>query len=373
MRFRLIFAFTLLLGCGSNGNQMIPVEPMDVAEENTMVDAMMNLDATISMDTTPEASVVDQLAVMDIGRDVPVDTTAPDVVRTDGTTCIPGEPTEVIRTAILVPHCGECHGARRTIEQGLDLFSPGLEARILTRTSTQCAGRRIVVPGNPDGSLLMRKIRGSQGTCGDPMPLGGAPLNLAETARVEAWIRSLTSPCPYDAGVPDVMVGVDAPRPDVGVDAPRPDVGVDAPRPDVVVGVDAPRPDVVVGVDAPRPDVVVGVDAPRPDVVMSAPRLSLDVQPLFVTYCVRCHGTTSPSAGLTLTTGASYRELVGVSASCGGGVLVQSSSPTTSYLINKLTGTGICSGVRMPRGGTALSTTEIDTVRQWIAAGALNN
>jgi hypothetical protein len=356
MRSYLLFAFTLFLGCGSDGNQVVPVMPLDVAEESTMVDAVVTFDTVISMDTTPETSVVDRLAITDVVRDVPMDTTTLDVIRTDGSMCIPGEPTEVIRAAIFVPHCGECHGARPTIEQGLNLFSPGLEARVLTRTSTQCAGRRIVVPGDPDGSLLMRKIRGSQGTCGDPMPLGSAPLTIVETARVEAWIRSLASPCPYDGGVPDAMVGVDASRPDVGVDAPRPDVAVDASRPDV-------------GVDAPRPDV--GVDAPRPDV--AAPRLSRDVQPLFDTHCIRCHGTTSPSASLTLTTGASYRELVGVSASCGGGVLVQSSSPTTSYLINKLTGTTLCSGVRMPRGGPYLSATEIDTIRQWIAAGALNN
>ena len=44
-----------------------------------------------------------------------------------------------------------------------------------------------------------------------------------------------------------------------------------------------------------------------------------------------------------------------------------SGDPRASYLVNKLTGNGLCSGSRMPKTGAALSAAEIDTVRAWIA------
>jgi hypothetical protein len=46
-------------------------------------------------------------------------------------------------------------------------------------------------------------------------------------------------------------------------------------------------------------------------------------------------------------------------------------SPSTSYLINKLTGTGMCSGLRMPRNRAALGTADMDVIRGWISGGAL--
>jgi hypothetical protein len=44
-----------------------------------------------------------------------------------------------------------------------------------------------------------------------------------------------------------------------------------------------------------------------------------------------------------------------------------------SYLINKLTGVGMCSGSQMPKVGTKLTTAQIDTIKGWINAGAPNN
>jgi hypothetical protein len=44
-----------------------------------------------------------------------------------------------------------------------------------------------------------------------------------------------------------------------------------------------------------------------------------------------------------------------------------------SYIVHKLEGGPDIVGVRMPQGGPFLSVAQIDTVKSWIDAGALNN
>ncbi|MBL8950054.1 MAG: hypothetical protein JNK82_04715 [Myxococcaceae bacterium] len=41
-----------------------------------------------------------------------------------------------------------------------------------------------------------------------------------------------------------------------------------------------------------------------------------------------------------------------------------------SYLVNKLTGTGMCLGSQMPKGSGSLTAAQLDTVRAWNATGA---
>ena len=54
-------------------------------------------------------------------------------------------------------------------------------------------------------------------------------------------------------------------------------------------------------------------------------------------------------------------------------VIVKPGDPTNSYLIQKLKGVNMCSGVRMPKFGTALSNSDLQTIADWISQGALNN
>ncbi len=56
-----------------------------------------------------------------------------------------------------------------------------------------------------------------------------------------------------------------------------------------------------------------------------------------------------------------------------GAVIVKPGSLDESYLMNKLTGIGMCSGVRMPKEGAPLTANELQTIADWICQGAQNN
>jgi len=115
-----------------------------------------------------------------------------------------------------------------------------------------------------------------------------------------------------------------------------------------------------------------------------------DVYPLFVNTCngSGCHnsegGTVTPKAMLDLVGSATaHGELVGVASPQCTPVknLVVAYDVSASYLINKLTGVGVCLGQPMPRSpGSSglpnpppLSAAQIDLVRAWIGTGALDN
>ena len=104
--------------------------------------------------------------------------------------------------------------------------------------------------------------------------------------------------------------------------------------------------------------------------------LSTQVQPIFTASCTTgCHGGARPAAGMSLLSGAAYSNLVGVAASgcTGGQIRVVRGSVSTSYLVNKLTGVGMCSGSAMPFTGGPLPTAQLDLIRTWICNGAPNN
>lgn len=84
-----------------------------------------------------------------------------------------------------------------------------------------------------------------------------------------------------------------------------------------------------------------------------------------------CHGT-SAYAGLTLTTGNSYANLVNVAATQAGVVRVIPGNATDSYLIVKVEGRQSV-GDQMPLGGAALDNIDLTNLKNWIAQGAKNN
>jgi hypothetical protein len=114
------------------------------------------------------------------------------------------------------------------------------------------------------------------------------------------------------------------------------------------------------------------VSAPPQDV-----HYATQLQPIWTATCTgsACHDATQPQSGLNLTASASFAELVNVaSGDCPSEKLVEPGHPERSYLVQKLQGSGSCFiGTRMPKAAPALSTAQIQLVRDWIVNGAPNN
>lgn len=85
-----------------------------------------------------------------------------------------------------------CHGSGSTAGDlgGLDNFNSGHSQ--LLNNPVDCIGSfydDLVVPFDPGSSFLVAKLEGFY-DCGSPMPLVGAPLNLAELDAIRSWILS---------------------------------------------------------------------------------------------------------------------------------------------------------------------------------------
>jgi hypothetical protein len=106
---------------------------------------------------------------------------------------------------------------------------------------------------------------------------------------------------------------------------------------------------------------------------VSTPSYANDVQAIWTAKCISCHGASNPDGQLTLVTGSSQAALVGPNmvASCIHTERLVPGSPTTSGLIDKLTGTSC--GTRMPEMANPLPAAELVMIRSWIARAPLNN
>jgi len=110
----------------------------------------------------------------------------------------------------------------------------------------------------------------------------------------------------------------------------------------------------------------------------TAVSFSGSVQPIFTTNCVSCHSPGGVAAFMSLASGSSYANLVGVAATVTGtppsGTRVVASDHGSSVLYQRITGNGLATGEQtMPQGLPLLSSTDQDTIENWIDEGALNN
>ena len=108
------------------------------------------------------------------------------------------------------------------------------------------------------------------------------------------------------------------------------------------------------------------------------PTLLDDIQPIFRSNCALsgCHAGISPQQGMNLSAGISHANTVGVASNQSPLLRIMAGNPDSSYLVHKIQGTqGTVggSGLQMPRGRSPLSQADIDRIRAWITAGALNN
>ena len=109
--------------------------------------------------------------------------------------------------------------------------------------------------------------------------------------------------------------------------------------------------------------------------------LSGDVQPIFTANCTanNCHDATGPKKNLNLEPGSTFGDTVNIAAEeCNDGrIRVVPGDPDNSYLMQKMLGVQMCSGVQMPQtggpGGKGLTEEEWGVVWAWICQGALDN
>jgi mono/diheme cytochrome c family protein len=98
---------------------------------------------------------------------------------------------------------------------------------------------------------------------------------------------------------------------------------------------------------------------------------------IFSPRCSGCHnggGGALPGSMNLSSTAASYAALVGIPSVEQPDLLrVKPNDPPNSYLVRKLEGGPGITGDRMPQFGPYLTTAEMDKVKSWINAGALNN
>jgi hypothetical protein len=107
----------------------------------------------------------------------------------------------------------------------------------------------------------------------------------------------------------------------------------------------------------------------------SAPvSFAADLEPMFEASCGggNCHSGPNVASALDLTPGVAYGALVGPSSPKCGVPFVVPTDPAASYLVDKLTGLGICDGNQMPNNGS-LSAAQVATVVAWICQGAPQN
>lgn len=117
-----------------------------------------------------------------------------------------------------------------------------------------------------------------------------------------------------------------------------------------------------------------GSEAPEP--APAGIPYAQQIQPIFDTNCVQCHVREAPQAGLNLEDGASYAMLVGMKSAEAPMDRVKPGDPDHSYLMHKLLGThakvgGTGLGMPLTEGVyTPIDAKDIETIKQWIIAGA---
>lgn len=114
---------------------------------------------------------------------------------------------------------------------------------------------------------------------------------------------------------------------------------------------------------------------PPARVILASPAFQANIQEIFDRRTCStggCHGA-ADAAGLTLTSGAAFANLVGVESAQAPGVnRVIPNDADASYLVVKIEGRQTV-GVQMPRGGAPLDSIDVGNIKNWINNGAPNN
>lgn len=115
---------------------------------------------------------------------------------------------------------------------------------------------------------------------------------------------------------------------------------------------------------------------PLEDEAPAGATLSAIQERIFDTSCAvsGCHAGSSPQMGMSLESGQSFGDIVGVQSIERNDLMrVDPGNPEDSYLLKKVRGDADIVGMRMPLGRSNLSGENIELIRQWIEDGALDN
>jgi hypothetical protein len=86
------------------------------------------------------------------------------------------------------PGCKKCHYSTESAHVGYDLGGLDLATLGALRKGGTTGGEKIVIPGDPGGSVIIQKLEGTYGY-GARMPRSGPPyLRPEEIALVKSWI-----------------------------------------------------------------------------------------------------------------------------------------------------------------------------------------
>jgi len=108
----------------------------------------------------------------------------------------------------------------------------------------------------------------------------------------------------------------------------------------------------------------------------SAVSFKRDLVPLLRRSCATCHVTGTEPGNIALHPGAAYENLVESPSVQSKLLRVKPGAPAESYLLLKLEDTHLDAGgtgQRMPFGLAPLDASQIEMIREWIAAGAPDN
>lgn len=97
--------------------------------------------------------------------------------------------------------------------------------------------------------------------------------------------------------------------------------------------------------------------------LVAAPDFTRDIQPLFETHCVKCHGPEEQNGGLRYD-----QKAAALAQADSGHHAIVSGKPEQSELLKRVTSTH--KSDQMPPKGARLSSQQIETLTAWIAAGA---
>ena len=87
--------------------------------------------------------------------------------------------------------CTACHtNVGRNPAGGLNLLTEVGHAQLVDVDSVTNRGSKRVVPGDPDNSILIKKLEGAPGMVGQRMPIGGPPyLTAGQILIIRRWIQ----------------------------------------------------------------------------------------------------------------------------------------------------------------------------------------